>query len=59
MFLSTKHVEIAHKKIALERCIHPSKIETGIKEAAPCQKKVYLFMNTNGILPKKCIFAAY
>ncbi len=43
----------------LERCVHPSKMETGIKEAAPCQKKVYLFLNTNGILPKKCIFAAY
>ncbi len=59
MFLSTKHVEIAHKKIALGRCVHPSKIGAGIKEAAPCQKKVYLFLNTNGILPKKCIFAAY
>jgi hypothetical protein len=43
----------------LERCIHPLKIGAGVKEAATCQKKVYLFMNTNGILPKKCIFAAY
>jgi hypothetical protein len=59
MFLSTKHAEIAHKKMELERCIHPLKIGEGVKEAATCQKKVYLFMNTNGILPKKCIFAAY
>jgi hypothetical protein len=59
MFLSTKHAEIALKKMRPERCIRPSKIRAGIKEAAPCQKKVYLFMNRNGILPKKCIFAAY
>ena len=59
MFLSTKHGEIALKKMELERCVHPSKMGAGIKKAAPCQKKVYLFVNTNGILPKKCTFAPY